>query len=276
MTDDQVHRATSADGTTIAGRVQGHGPALVLVHSPVHDGDMAWGSLLPYLTDRFTCYTPSLRSRGLSQQHPDDSPPRSHFQDDVTAFVDSVAGPVHLAGWSDGGVLALGSAADSAGVAATAVYEPGVWSLMGEDDAARFGATTSAWMEATAEGRLLDAAHIFHHFVCTDDEFDALSEEYLEWQASLFPLLMQELQQGMFSPGPQPTDPEVLSRIDTPVLVLSAQRTQLPAWFTASAQHISEHLARVHVRELPGAGHFAPMVAPAPVAAELIAFFESV
>lgn len=276
MADDQIHRAVSVDGTKIAGRVQGHGPPLVLVHSPVHDGDMAWGPLLPYLTDRFTCYTPSLRGRGRSEEHPDDSPPRSHFQEDVNAFVDSVDEPVYLMGWSDGGVLALGAAADSDAVAAVAVFGPGVWSLMGEDDAARFGATVSKWTEATSQGRLLDAAHIFHHFVCTDDEFGALGENYLHQQASLFPLLLEELQTGMFSPGPQPTDPEVLSRIDAPVLLLVAQRTELPAWFAASAQHLRQHLAHVLVHELPGVGHFAPMVAPQAVAEELVTFFEAV
>lgn len=55
-----------------------------------------------------------------------------------------------------------------------------------------------------------------------------------------------------------------------------AQRTELSAWFTASAQHIRQHLAHVIVRELPDVGHFAPMVAHEPVAEELISFVESV
>ncbi|MDP9021851.1 MAG: alpha/beta hydrolase, partial [Actinomycetota bacterium] len=179
MTADRIHRAVSADGTEIAGRVQGQGPPLVLVHSPVHDGDIAWEALLPHLTDRFTCYLPSLRGRGLSGDNPDHSPPRSHFQEDVNAFVDSVGEPVYLMGWSDGGSLALGAAVHSDAVAAVAAYEPAVWTLMREDDLARFGATVEQWSEATADGRLLDAAHIFHHFVCTDNEFAALDADYL-------------------------------------------------------------------------------------------------
>ena len=39
MTHTRVHRAVSADGTEIAGRVQGEGPALVLVHGGIGDGD---------------------------------------------------------------------------------------------------------------------------------------------------------------------------------------------------------------------------------------------
>jgi pimeloyl-ACP methyl ester carboxylesterase len=54
MADERMHRAVSADGTEIAGRVSGDGPPLVLVHSVPHDGDLAWEAMLPHLTDRFT------------------------------------------------------------------------------------------------------------------------------------------------------------------------------------------------------------------------------
>ncbi len=121
----------------------------------------------------------------------------------------------------------------------------------------------------------LDAAHIFHHFVCTDDEFAALDAAYLDRQARLFPLLMQELQQGMPHEGPQPTDRGVLGQIDAPVLVLLAQRTRLSTWFSDSAKHVAQHVADPHVRELPDVGHCAPLVAPEPVAMELISFFAS-
>lgn len=276
MTADRIHRAVSADGTEIAGRVQGQGPPLVLVHGPVHDGDIAWEALLPHLTDRFTCYLPSLRGRGSSGDNPGHSPSRSHFQEDVNAFVDSIGEPVYVMGWSDGGSLALGAAAHSDAVAAVAAYEPAVWALMREDDLARFGATVEQWSEATADGRLLDAAHIFHRFVCTDNEFAALDADYLDRQARLFPLLMQEIQHGMSDEGPQPTDPEVLGQIDAPVLVLLAQRTRLSTWFSDSAKHVAQHVADSYVRELPDLGHFAPLVAPESVAKELISFLESV
>lgn len=274
MTGDRIHRAVSADGTEIAGRVQGQGPPLVLVHGPVHDSDMAWAALVPLLTDQFTCYLPSLRGRGSSGDNPDHSPPR--FQEDVNAFVDSIGEPVLLFGWSDGGSLALGAAAHGGAVAAVAAYEPSVYAVMREDELARFGAAISQQSEATADGRLVDAAHIFHHFVCTDNEFAALDADYLDRQARLFPLLMQEMQQGASYDGPQPTDPEVLGQIDAPVLVLLGQRTRLSTWFSDSAQHVAQHIADSHVRELPDVGHFAPLVAHEPVAKELISFFASV
>jgi pimeloyl-ACP methyl ester carboxylesterase len=99
----------SADGTEIAGRVQGDGPALVLVHGGIGDGEIAWDAMLPHLIDRFTCYLPSTRGRGLSGDNPDHSPPR--LEDDVTAFVGSIGEPVYLAGWSGSGAWVLGTAA---------------------------------------------------------------------------------------------------------------------------------------------------------------------
>jgi pimeloyl-ACP methyl ester carboxylesterase len=273
MIDDRIHRAVSADGTEIVGRVEGQGPPLVLVHGAVHDGDIAWEALLPLLTDRFTCYLPSLRGRGLSGDDPDHAPPR--FQEDVNAFVDSIGKPVYLVGWSDGGSLALGAAAHSDSVTAVAAYEPSVYTLMREDDLARFGATVEQWSEAAADGRLVDAAHIFHHYVCTGNEFAALDPDYLDRQAGIFPLLLQEVQQESAYEGPEPTDPEVLGQIDAPVLVLLAQQTRLDTWFTDSAQHVAQHLADSHVRELPDVGHFAPLVAPEPVVKEAISFFEN-
>ena len=88
--NERIHRAVSADGTEIAGRVQGLGPPLILVHGGYGDGEIAWKALVPYLTDRYTCYLPSTRGRGLSSDNPDHSPPR--LQEDVTAFVDSIGG----------------------------------------------------------------------------------------------------------------------------------------------------------------------------------------
>lgn len=274
MTDERIHRAVSADGTEIAGRVRGQGPPLVLVHPPVVGPDIAWQALVPHLTGRFTCYLPSLRGRGLSGDNPDHSPPR--LQEDFNAFVDSIGDPVYLMGWSDGGSLALGAAAHSGFVTAVAAYEPSVWPLMREDELARQGAMVEKVSAATADDRLIDAARIFHRYVCTDNEFDALDADYLERQGGIWPLLLREIQQSMAYEGPEPTDPEVLGHIDAPALILLAQQTRLKTWFTDSAQHIAHHVADSQIRELPGVGHFAPLVAPEPTAKELISFFDSV
>ena len=69
----RVQVAISADGTEIVGRVRGQGPPMVLVHGGWGDGEVAYEALVPHLADRFTCYTPSTRGRGLSGDNPDHS-----------------------------------------------------------------------------------------------------------------------------------------------------------------------------------------------------------
>ena len=159
MTDTRIHRAVSADGTEVAGRVQGAGPALVLVHGGIGDGEIAWDSMLPHLTDRFTCYLPSTRGRGLSGDNPDHSPPR--LEEDVTAFVDSIGERVYLVGWSGSGAWVLGAAARSNCVAGVAAYEPGLIPVMGRDDLVRTLGIMEQIGAAAADGRLVDALRVF-------------------------------------------------------------------------------------------------------------------
>ncbi|HEX6361273.1 alpha/beta hydrolase [Actinophytocola sp.] len=275
MTEHQLHRTVSADGTEIVGRVRGQGPALVLVHGGMGDGEIAWEALLPHLTDRFTCYLPSTRGRGLSADNPDHSPPR--LQEDVTAFVDSIGEPVCLVGWSGSGAWVLGAAAHSRSVAAVAVYEPGVVSVMRADDFARTFATLEQMGMAAADGRLVDAVRAFVPWICTDNEIAALEETdfYQRW-AGRVPAMLQFVQQDAAYEGPRSTDPETLGTVAAPVLLMYGRQTLLGAWFADSARHIAQHVTDAHVRVLSGVGHFAPVLAPTSLAEELDRYFESI
>jgi hypothetical protein len=53
------------------------------------------------------------------------------------------------------------------------------------------------------------------------------------------------------------------------------RQTRLGTLFTRSARFLAEHVANPQTWELPGVGHFAPVLAPESVAEELITFFES-
>ncbi|MGI8829609.1 MAG: alpha/beta fold hydrolase [Candidatus Limnocylindria bacterium] len=274
MADERIHRAVSADGTEVAGRVYGQGPPLVLVHGRPHDGDIAWQAMLPYLSDRFTCYLPSTRGRGLSADSPDHSPPR--LQEDFNSFVESIGDPVFLAGWSTGGPWALGAAAaHNASVATVAVYEPTVIPVMGEDERASLLAMAQQMGVAADDGRLVDAARMFHAWLGTDNELAALDAAYWERCAAVVPATLQSIRQSASYAGSQATDPEVLAKVTVPVLLLRGQQTRRGVFYTDSEQHVAQHVADPHVREpRPGLGHWAPILAPEPVAKELISFFE--
>jgi pimeloyl-ACP methyl ester carboxylesterase len=274
MTDTRIHRAASADGIEIAGRVVGDGPALVLVHGGIGDGETAWDAMLPHLTDRFTCYLPSTRGRGLSADDPDHSPPR--LEDDVTAFVDSIGEPVYVVGWSGSGGWVLGAAARSDAVAAAAVYEPTLIPVMAEDDLAETLGAMQHVGAAAADGRLVDAVRVFASWICTEEETAALMQTSFDdvW-ASRVPAMLRFVQQDGSYQGPRSTDPEALAHITVPVLVLMGRQTRLRAFYSAVAEFITQHVADAQVWELPGAGHFAPVLAPESVADEFITFFES-
>jgi pimeloyl-ACP methyl ester carboxylesterase len=274
MNHTRIHRAVSADGTEIAGRVIGDGPALVLVHGGIGDGESAWDPMLGHLTDRFTCYLPSTRGRGLSADDPDHSPPR--LVDDVAAYVDSIGEPVNVVGWSGSGAWVLGAAARSDAVAAVAVYEPTMIPLMSAEGLAEALDTMQQVGARAAEGQLVEALHAFASWICTEKERAALVQtNFDEVWARRVPAMLRFVHQDGSYDGPRSTDPAALARITVPVLVLTGQRTRLQPFFSAGAEFIAQHVADPQVWELPGAGHFAPLLAPESVADELITFFET-
>jgi pimeloyl-ACP methyl ester carboxylesterase len=273
MTQDRIHRAVSADGTEIAGRVRGQGPPLVLVHGAWGDGVVAYEALVPHLTGRFTCYTLSTRGRGLSGDNPDHSVHR--LVEDVTAFIDTIGGPVYLVGWS-GIEPPLGAAAHSGAVAALALFEGYVPLVAQEGDLASLGATIERTAAAAADGRLADAARAFAPFVLTDEELASTDDDFFERWGRSIPAMLRYFQQNVPSEERRPYDPEELAKISAPVVALWTRETTKPTWVLKSAQHLAQHVADGHVRELAGGGHFAPLVAPEILAEELIFFFESV
>jgi pimeloyl-ACP methyl ester carboxylesterase len=271
---ERIHRTISADSTEIAGRVHGQGPPLVLFHGTPHDGDLAWEALVPHLADRFTCYLPNARGKGLSGDSDDHTPPR--HEEDATAFVDSIGGSVHVAGWSYGALPALSAAANSDAVTAVAIYEPTIIPLMREDDRAEALDNLQVVGAAAADGRLADAARAFHPFVATDDELAALDADYYQRSGTAFPAWLRTVQAARTYEGPRSIDPGAMARISAPVLLLRGQQTRLATFYTDTERYVAEHVADPHLLELPGIGHFAPAVAPEPVAEALVSFFERI
>jgi pimeloyl-ACP methyl ester carboxylesterase len=272
MNAERIHRAVSDDGTEIAGRVHGQGPPLVLVHGALYDGDTAWAEMLPYLADQFTCFLPSTRGRGLSGDHPDYSPGR--LLGDVIAFVDNIGEPVPLAGWSGGGMWALGTAALSDSVSAVVAYEPAVFEAIDDETSARFFDTAARMREQADRGQLLEAARIFTELVATEEEQQAvLASGRLEDAAPNIPADLRLLAQIGEAAGPSPTDPAMLARITVPVLLLHGDRTA-SHWFANGIRHVAAHVADCEVRTVPGAGHSAPGLMPEAVAGELARFLQ--
>jgi pimeloyl-ACP methyl ester carboxylesterase len=269
MSTQRTHYVTTTEGVTIGGTVHGHGSPLVFLHGSQGDGDTDWRALLPHLTNRFACFLPSRRGRGLSGDHADHSIGR--MVEDIIAYVDSIERPTGLVGWSAGATLALAVAeAQSNAVTRVAVHEPPLGALMDEQQRAARGSAVARMGEQAAEGRLTDAARTWAGFVFNDEEVASLeSAGYLEFAGSYVPVLLHDIQQAMH--GPDPGEVERLDRISAPMLVLHGPETK--PFFTAAARHVAEHVPRARIQEIPGAGHAAPLTHPEAIAEALIEFF---
>lgn len=97
---------TTVNGVTLAWATWGEGPPLVLLHGGAGHGDH-WAFQLAELSQRFTVFTVDARGHGRSTR---DERPLSYtlMADDLLALLDALhLDRVALAGWSDGGIVAL-------------------------------------------------------------------------------------------------------------------------------------------------------------------------
>ena len=93
--------------------------------------------------------------------------------------------------------------------------------------------------------------------------------------AGCIPAMLRFVQRDASYVGPRSTGSEELRTITPAVLLLRGRQTQLGTWFADAERHIVQHVSDGHVLEVPGVGHFAPLLAPERVAMELIPFFAS-
>jgi pimeloyl-ACP methyl ester carboxylesterase len=271
MSNQSTHYVTTTDRVTIGGTVHGQGPPLVFVQGIIGDGDIDWQALLPHLTGRFTCYLPSWRGRGLSDDHPDLSFGR--LVDDVLAYVDSIGEPTGLVGWSAGADLALAAAgAQSHAVTAVACVEPVMPPLMDEHERAALGGAVARMGALAVEGRLTDAARAFAGFPFNDEDI-AVAENagYFEAVGRYVPNLLDFFRQQMEYAGPTPDDAAVLGAISARVLVLHGSDTK--PYATRSARYVADRVPNARIQEIPGAGHAALLTHPEALAKALTEFF---
>ena len=275
MTEKRIHRAVSEDGTEIVGRVQGSGPALVLVHGAMDDGTLQWEPAVPYLADRFTCHVMSVRNRGRSGHSEDLSPPR--LIEDVAAYASSVGEPVGLVGLSAGGTWVLGAASRLVGLTGVVAFEPVVFEVISEEIRNWLVSVVMREGEEARQGRLTTAVRIFAEFVGNDVEIAALDAAgSFELLGSNVPADLMGIQQAGEYHGPSAMDPSALAEITAPVLLLQGGRSNVGSWFQAGVSYVADHVPQATVHKFPDLGHLAPMVAPGPVAEKIASFFDEV
>ncbi len=272
MRPTQTHDATGADGGVIAGTVLGEGPPLVFIHGVTGDGDLDWKPVAEHLAEQFTCYLPSTRGRGRSDDHPDHS--IHAMVEDMTAYVASVGEPTGVAGWSSGAGFALGVAARSDAVAGVAVVDPParLAASVEEEQASDFLAVTRV-VELAADGELREAARTFLGMVMNEREITALGDAgYFEAARHYVPQMLHQIQSVTAEDMAALEDPAELSSISSPVLVMGG--TESPPFFRRSATYLGDHLVDSRFQDIAGAGHAAPLTHAPVLARALAGFFE--
>jgi pimeloyl-ACP methyl ester carboxylesterase len=241
----RVHRTISPDGTQIAGEVVGEGPALVLVHGGLGDGNPAMNLLLPSLSERFTCFLVSTRGRGQSGDHTDHS--RERHYEDIATFVDGIGEPAALFGHSSGATWSLGAAGRCRALTGLAVYEPAlpvIRPVISDHDYERFVAAVDA-------GRVAEAALIgLDAVVEPNEEERTLIESIAELTGPVLPANVQELPELN-----RPADLPALARIRVPLTLFQGSRTG--DHFKQADRLVQEHVPHGRVIEVEG-GHLAP------------------
>jgi pimeloyl-ACP methyl ester carboxylesterase len=259
----RVHRTVSPDGTPIAGEVVGEGPALVLVHGGLGDGNPAMNLLLPFLSERFTCFLVSTRGRGESGDHPDHS--RERHYEDIATFVDGIGEPVALFGHSSGATWSLGSAGRCRALTGVAVYEPALpvtRPVISDHDYERFVAAVDAGRVAEAALIVVDAV------VEPNDDERAFIEAIAELTGPVLPSAAKELPELN-----RPVDLPALSGISVPLTLIEGSRTG--DHFRQADRLVQQQVPHSRVIEVEGVGHLAPLTHPNAVADELVNLFPS-
>ncbi len=252
----------SADGTRIAFRRVGSGPALVMVHGSIAS-HTAWMSVARLLSSRYTCFAMDRRGRARSGVG---TPPYSieREYEDICAVLDAAGPGAFLAGHSFGAICSLGAALRHP-VAKLVIYEPPL-----SAGAPSIREHRIAYARAIAEGDPDTALEIgLSQFTRRSPEAIAAMRATKAWSRlrTLAPTWVRE----MDATDALPASCERYRAIACPTLMLTGS-LNMEGRLQGVWHALADALPNVRVELLMGQGHFALREAPEMVA-RLIADF---
>ena len=260
-----MNKATSRDGTPIAYRRDGRGPAAILISGGLDDGTQNL-PLAGELADRFTVYTYAKRGTGDSG----DTLPYAleHEIEDLEALIAEAGGSACVFGVSAGGALALEAAAAGAAIARLAVYEVPYDTA---DDAPQRQRQYFQRLESLlAQDRRGDALAVFMRTAGASEDDVAGARHSPMWPGleSIAHTLLRGC--GAFGPPPRAR----LASITRPALVITGgapdphTRGLGPDFFERAADTIAAAMPHAERLVLPGQAHAPDAKALAPVLAQ--------
>lgn len=257
-----MEHVTSEDGTPIAYRRTGDGPALVLVHGSGVDHHM-WDDVIPALSDSFTVFAVDRRGRGESGDAAEYSIEREF--EDLGAVARSIDGSVTLLGHSYGAICAIGAAPRVSKLHRLVLYEP----PLSRGEGASAPSPEQRRLEELAE-RGEDEAVLETYWTDMRGQSDRLerlkARSDYDRRVEAAPTLPREMDgRREFRPTPD-TYPEV----DVPMLLLTGSESRDP--LKRSVGVTADLFPNSTVVELEGYGHSAMNRGPDRFVAELVDF----
>src|SRR5882724_227230 len=256
---------------------QGSGEPIVFVHGAPHDL-RAWEPVREETAKRYRFIAYTQRYFG-TESWPDEGKNFSiaTHANDLAKFITLLnAGPVHLIGWSHGGVVALTAAiSDPSLVRSLILYEAGVVSVLPaespegkiarEDLARMFGPVVAA---ASETGDFIKAAKLLQEvvFQLRPGEFNSLPEDLqtvLLDNARVVPLMFA-------APPPPVITCDILKEFTRPTLVMRGEKTQ--AFWALTSGAITKCVPGAQQVILPGVYHDGPCRDPAAFTAAVFEF----
>jgi len=260
---DDITNVVSGDGTSLAARVTGSGPSLVLVHGSTASKD-GWALVEPILAARHTVWSFDRRGRGQSGDA--DAHSWESEVDDIRAVVAAAGDGTHLVGHSFGAYCALEAARLLDDLASLVIYEPPVHTERSAEpirraiDCLRAGEDERALLIF-----LLEVAGL------SDDEVAARRANPEIWRrvVSAVPTCERE----MAALASRPWDATRYASIDVPVLHLYGSLTDCPAYI--STDEVQQALPHAVHTALEGQRHIGFATDPAGFAAAVLEFTSS-
>ena len=247
---------TSADGTQISAQSNGTGRALVLVSGALFFSER-WLKVVPLVSEQRSVILLDRRGRGKSGSGAAYSPERE--VEDISAVLDSIAGPVDLLGHSSGAILALQVAQRSPrNLERLIAYEPPVFFSV-ED---RIAQDLPERLEALlAAGKRDEAVETFLREGPRSPEADLRDLKASPAWAPLVQGLAHTVPYDSRLQRSYSADPAELARVRIPTLMLLGGSS--PSRMRVGSETIASRLPKATLTELAGQQHVAMLTAPA-------------
>jgi pimeloyl-ACP methyl ester carboxylesterase len=273
----QAAKEVEINGVRLEYIEQGSGEPIVFVHGAPHDL-RAWEPVREEIAKRYRFIAYTQRYFG-TEPWPDEGKNFSiaTHADDLAKFITSLnAGPVHLIGWSHGGLVAVTAAvSDPSLVRSLILYEANVISVLPkespegriarEDGAKMFGPVGAA---ASETGDFIKAAKLLQEtvFQLRPGEFNSVPEDLqtvLLDNARVVPLMFA-------APPPPVITCDMLKDFTRPTLVMRGEKSR--AFFTLISEAITKCVPGARQVILQNVNHDAPWRDPAAFTAAVFEF----